>query len=224
MNERVFSALVIPIYFISSLLYRYTLKSTCWLYLPLIYVTHLPGRLRDGEGRLIWALALPSKFIEGIRFLLALLTLGVAVVALIDAAALHDLLTKVGAGETPVTIFSLLVVLDFGDMRPWHYFTLPSAALTIPLFLGLDSIRKEEKAGDSIRKEEKAGAGIDALGWKIGTAIFANRVRNLLVGIWLVLALYYFADYAYGRCQLPDWMASGLEWLFGSLTCPASGN
>jgi len=169
--------------------------------------------LRDGEGRLIWVRALPAKFIEGIRFALAVLTLGIAVFALIDAAALYALLTAAGAGETPVTIFSLLVVLDFGDIRPWHYFTLPSAALTILLVLWLDSIRKDEKAG----------ATIDALGWKIHLAIRADRVRSLLVYIWLVLALYYFAEYAYGRCRLPDWIASWLQWRFGPLACPAPG-
>ena len=38
------------------------------------------------------------------------------------------------------------------------------------------------------------------------------------------LALYYFADYAYGRCLLPDWIASWLEWRFGPLACPAPSN
>ena len=213
-GTKFYGAILITIFFIPSLLYRYSIKSTCWLYLPLIYLAHLPGRLRDSEGRLIWVRALPAKFIEWIRFALAALTLGIAVFALIDAAELLALLEKAGAGETPVTIFSLLVVLDFGDMRPWHYFTLPSAALTILLVLGLDSIRKEEAAG----------ATIDALGWKITTAIFADRVRSLLVYIWLALALYYFTDYAYGRCRLPDWMASWLEWRFGPLACPAPGN
>lgn len=213
MDEKILGAILIPIVFLPSLLYRYSIKSTCWLYLPLIYVAHLPGRLRDAEGRLIWVRALPAKFIEATRFGLAVLTLGIAFFALIDAAALRALLTAAGARETPVTIFSLLVVLDFGDIRPWQYFTLPSAALTILLFLLLDSIRKEEAAG----------ATIDALGWKIGTALFADRVRSLLVYSWLALALYYFAEYAYRGCLLPDWMASWLEWRFGPLTCIASG-
>ena len=177
-------------------------------------MAHLPGRLRDGAERLIWVRALPAKFIEGIRFALAVLTLGIAFFALINAAALHALLTAAGAGETPVTVFSLFLVLDFAKMHPWQYFTLPSAVLTILLFLWLDSIRKEAAAG----------ATIDARGWKIGTAIFADRVRSLLVYIWLALALYYFAEYAYGRCPQPDWMASWLEWHFGPLTCPAPGS
>ena len=206
--------LFIPVLFIPSLLYRYSLKSTCWLYLPLIYLAHLPGRLRDGEGRLIWVRALPGEYIEWFRFWLAVLTLGIAFFALINAAALHALLKAAGAGETPVTIFSLLLVLDFGDIRPWQYFTLPSAALTIFLVFWLDSIRKKEAAG----------ATIDALGWKITTAIFADRVRSLLVYIWLGLALTYFAEYAYGRCLLPDWMVPLLEWRFGPVACPASGN
>ena len=210
-GEKTFQATFILIFFVPSLLYRYSIKSTCWLYLPLIYLAHLPGRLRGGEGRLVWTRALPAKFIEGIRFALAVLTLGIAVFALIDAAELLALLKAAGAGETPVTIFSLLVVLDFGDIRPWQYFTLPSAGLTILLVLWLDSIRKEEAAG----------ATIDALGWKITTAIFTDRVRSLLVYIWLGLALYYFAEYAYGRCLLPDWITSSLEWRFGPPTCAA---
>ena len=55
---------------------------------------------------------------------------------------------------------------------------------------------------------------------------FIRRVNARLGGteIWLGLALYYFAEYAYGRCRLPDWMASWLQWRFGPLTCPAPGN
>ncbi len=117
--NKIYSAIVIATFFVPSLLYRYSIKSTCWLYLPLIYLAHLPRELRDGEGRLIWVRALPAKFYEWIRFALAGFTLGIAFFALINAAALRDLLTAAGAGETPVTIFSLLVVLDFGDIRPW---------------------------------------------------------------------------------------------------------
>ena len=43
-GDKIFGALLIPVLFIPSLLYRYSLKSTCWLYLPLIYVAHLPER------------------------------------------------------------------------------------------------------------------------------------------------------------------------------------
>ena len=176
-------------------------------------MAHLPERLRDGEGRLIWVRALPSKIYEWIRLGLAVLTLGFAFIALISPAALYALMTA--AGETPVTVFSLLFVLDFGDIRPWHYFTLPSAALTIVLFLWLDNIRKDEAAG----------ATIDAGGWKISTAIYANRVRSMLVIIWIGFALYYFVEDAYSQCLLDDWMAPLLEWRFGPLpACPALSN
>ena len=95
---------------------------------------------------------------------------------------------------------------------PRHFETIraPLPALTIFLVFWLDKIRKREAAG----------ATIDALGWKIRLAIRAGRVRCLLVYIWLGLALYYFAEGAYGRCLLPDWMVSWLEWRFSPRACP----
>lgn len=193
--------------FVPSLLYRYSVKSTCWLYLPLIYVAHLPKRMRDINGKLVWIRSSPAKLIEVIRLFIAAVTLAVAAAALVDATALRVILSA--AGETPVSIFSLLVVLDFSEIRPWQYFTLPSAGLTVVLYFWLDGIRKEETAG----------ATIDALGWQISAAVFASRVRDLLVYIWLGIALYYFAEFSYHQCRLPEGMMSWMEWHFGPQCC-----
>ena len=49
--NRVFTCFGIPIFFLLSLLYRYSLKSTAWLYLPLIYIVRLPTKLSDAAER-----------------------------------------------------------------------------------------------------------------------------------------------------------------------------
>ncbi len=51
------------------------------------------------------------------------------------------------------------------------------------------------------------GAKDDVSGLRVRTLIWLSRLRNLLVFFWVVITVYYFAEYAYGRCPFYDWMA-----------------
>ena len=112
---------------------------------------------------------------------------------------------------SPIRLWAWAPLTDQKTPRHFETIRAPLPALTIFLVLWFDSIRKEEAAG----------ATIDALGWKIRLAIRAGRVRCLLVYISLGLALYHFAAGAYGRCPLPDWLVSWLEWPFSPPASPA---
>ncbi|MEM7428934.1 MAG: hypothetical protein AAF441_22845 [Pseudomonadota bacterium] len=213
----------IPIWFPPSLLYRYALKSTFWLYAPLIYVFSIPAAWKEPGNLLDWAEALPSMFIEWLRLGMALVTLGLAGYALYDAAGLGQVLGAMG--EAPLTVFHLALVLDWSRLQPWHFFTLPSAALTVILFFWLDVIRRQVRALRKRMSEEgqlAEGAAIPlppGAGWKLRAAVIANQLRTLCVSIWMALALYYFADFAYAQCKVFDWMITPMSWIFGPQAC-----
>ncbi len=106
-------------------------------------------------------------------------------------------------------------MLDFSELPIWHRFSLPAAVLTVGLFFALNSLAVDLQTG---AKDDVSGLRVRALIW-------LSRLRNLLVYCWIVITLYYFAEYAYGRCPFDDWMAPLLEWHFGPPpACPAPGN
>ncbi|MGB0798914.1 MAG: hypothetical protein ACPGRD_06315, partial [Planktomarina sp.] len=75
------------IIFVPSMLYRYSIKSTCWFYFPLIYLTaKLP------ETRLIWARAYSREVMTRVSVVMALITIILFGFAAVQPAELARLL------------------------------------------------------------------------------------------------------------------------------------
>ena len=145
----------------------------------------------------------------------AVVALFAAVLAYTDYKALTDLVGAVQRGNLQATPLAYLLVLDFSELPIWHWFSLPAAGLTFGLFFVVNSLAVDLQTG----------AKDDASGLRVRALIWLSRLRNLLVYCWIGITLYYFAEYAYGRCLLDDWMAPLLEWRFGPPpTCPAPGD
>ena len=141
----------------------------------------------------------------------AVVALLAAVSAYTDYKALTDLLGAVQRENLQATPLAYLLVLDFSHLPVWHRFSLPAAVLTVGLFFALNNLAVDLRTG---AKDDVSGLRVRALIW-------LSRLRNLLVYIWIGITIYYVADYAYGRCLLPDWMTPLLEWRFGPPpTCP----
>ena len=207
---KAFALLGIATLFLPSLLYRYSLKSTCWFYAPLIYVAHLPAKLRDGDERLLWIRMQLSRPVIWLRLALAILTLTLAVFAAIDPDKLGSLLQAMGAGDLPGNPFALAFVLDWSSFQPWHYFTLPSAILTLILF-GQHS---------DLRARLTHGGAVDPFGVKVRALFAAERLRSLCVAGWLVLAFYYTAGWLYQCAGLTGWLARVFAMAYGPASCP----
>jgi hypothetical protein len=116
-----FLVLIIPGY-----VYRIGIKSTFWVYLPLVYVARRANLLSDIESRKEWA-----------RRLLAVITLvGFATTNLLlhSRQGWVDLLSvKV------VSPIEYLFLIDIRSIRPWQMFQALSAAITIYLYFEADS-------------------------------------------------------------------------------------
>ncbi|MCP4182482.1 MAG: hypothetical protein GY761_04095 [Hyphomicrobiales bacterium] len=213
-SNKINIAITLPIIFILSLFYRYSLKSTCWLYLPLIYVAHLPGRLQDGEERKAWLMGHTSKIQSWASLVFAVGSLVFAELAYTDYGMFTDSQDTVQKYNLQAVPLTYLLVLDFSTFPIWHWFSLPAALLTVGLFFAINYLAVD------IETRPKA----DVSGLHARTLIELSRLRNILVYIWIFITLYYFTETAYGMCKLPDWMTPWLEWYFGNLTCPASNN
>jgi hypothetical protein len=103
LSDILISVLYRPVLYLPSLLYRYSLKSTAWLYLPLIYIAYLPGKLRGVEGRKVWVGYAGRTFLDWLGVVAALAALVVAVHAAIDLPALAELGMSGAVSGLPVT-------------------------------------------------------------------------------------------------------------------------
>lgn len=59
--------------------------------------------------------------------------------------ALRKLVAAAEMGEVPLNVFILPLVLDVSGLRPWQFFLVPSAILTIWLFFWLDRLGKRTR-------------------------------------------------------------------------------
>ena len=217
-SNSIIAAIFLTIVFLPSLLYRYSLKSTCWLYFPFIYIATAPAPMRSAEERFKWAASQPGKRVEWVRMLLACVTLivfaaGIAV-PMLAAERLPALLLSAGLGEVPISVFSLILVLDWGQihLKPWQWLTLPSAAITVALFFWLDSIGRDVAAG----REDPS------LGWQSRVAYLLDRARTVLVIGWLLLAFAYAMQAFHEECDTDPNMQWLLDQAFGPCTAPGA--
>jgi hypothetical protein len=132
---KVADAILLIAFFIPAYAYRLSIKATCWVYLPLIYIahegdtgistTHLLDRL---GGRKEWA-----------RRILALATFtGFIFTTLafnLTPALPHIIGTKV------VSPLEYLFLIDLSTLKIWQIFSLLSALITLYLFFEAGEIR-----------------------------------------------------------------------------------
>lgn len=119
--ERPVAVFILLLCYIPALAYRYSIKSTCWLYLPLIYLVTLPGNLQDRDTRAKWLQAFSTKALNWAFLILAAITLLIAVAAAINPAALAAILGQ----NIPVSAFSIWFVLDLATSSPGNLSPCP---------------------------------------------------------------------------------------------------
>lgn len=122
--SRVFSIIALAICYLPALAYRYSIKSTCWLYLPVIYLSTTPVILKDSESRAKWIMALSTKVWEWARLVIAFVTLSVSFAAFVVPARL----AAVFGDDFPVSLFSFGSFLTL--MKFCHGNTLRFRALS----------------------------------------------------------------------------------------------
>ena len=172
---RVTAAVVAPIWFAPALFYRWSLKSTCWLYLPLIYL-FWPRCGSKEDDRLMLDKLYDSRW-ENLRRLLAL-----AVVASAAMATLHIdqwLALKTAFPQAPM-LFSLWA-FDLRALAPWQWFSLVTAAATFYLYFHTDDLLKVLKVRETVAPMAE----------EVRRLLLLQRVRYLCTVAFYVLALGY---------------------------------
>nr|VFJ91297.1 MAG: hypothetical protein BECKH772A_GA0070896_100309 [Candidatus Kentron sp. H]VFJ99183.1 MAG: hypothetical protein BECKH772C_GA0070978_1002923 [Candidatus Kentron sp. H]VFK00560.1 MAG: hypothetical protein BECKH772B_GA0070898_101951 [Candidatus Kentron sp. H] len=223
---------LILIWFLPGLLYRWSLKSTCWLYLPLLYLGGGLGRSRTPEEEAkekgLFVTGLYKGRVEGLRRWLAL---GVLASAIITTALNHpalgagirgaldrfplllqsflwgfDRLTEHAANLTYLWAFNL----NGWDLAPWQWLNLLGAVLTGALYFYSDRVNRAW----TLAKEPNPNAPPEA--GHVARLLRLTRARNLCVFFYVPLALGYAVLAlgglgGFGKGDLTGW----LGWLGG---------
>lgn len=196
-----------------SLLWRLSLKSTVWFYIP-IFLMSQQGALADPEARKIQLTSEPPLLTTW-GFYVSVFGLMLAVVAAINLVTAYDIWQGLD-GEAPFSPIAWLFVVDWGYFinQPWKWFSFPATILTVVMYLWADHIRKRR---DGIKKNDLNPDELCNIDGTIGTTIYRmDRARNALVIMSFLIGLWFFAKMAYFDNQLTPldpWLAS----IFGPL-------
>lgn len=178
-------SLAVPILYFPALIWRWSIKSTAWFYLPLLWVGRGWQNIR-GEQLLIWAKGYSRKWLNIVGFLVAVILLTVSLVALIVPKELFDLQQTLKDAGAPLPVIGLAFVMDWQSLgaQPWQWFYLPSWVLTLMLFFLIDN------QGTDIEKGAEAGPRLATLRrW-----MWVGNVRTVLTNLGLLTAMLYFLE------------------------------
>ncbi|MFN3077153.1 MAG: hypothetical protein ABT940_09790 [Alphaproteobacteria bacterium] len=195
------SAIAIPIFFAPALFYRLSLKSTFWLYYPLIYLTS------GGKPPAEWTWEDVDKLyggrLEWLRRGLGFMVLTSTVVS--SFQLLEALRLTREYHSAPMLMY--LFAFDLRHLAPWHWFALTAAAITfIVIFLSDDAYRPFRMG---YRTDPPGERRVLWLAW-------LTRLRNVATVMGLLLAVGYVvvAMVPIDLAHLPGGL-SFLVWLYG---------
>lgn len=194
-----FSLFGVPLIFFPAIVWRWAIKSTAWFYLPLLVIGRF-GLGIDDDERSKLATVHSGKVLNIVSFLISLIAVGAAAWAMFRPDFLSEMLATTQAQGAPIPPLAYILVLDWSIIRnqPWQWFYLPSAMISLVLFVAYNAIGRNIAAGiPSVRFHSKLR--------------FMRRLGNLslmLTLTGLAIALWHFARAMWSWQELRD----GLLW------------
>jgi len=195
MNEKFLGIFVTLFLYIPALLWRYSLKSTVWFYVPLIYVARRGKFGEPARRRLMIDRSQPP--LEWLGAVVAATMLICAILALVDWFAVFGQMQHIEV----LGPFGWLLVFELSELwdQPWQIPNILSAILTLVIFFWIGSLRSSRK--QLIKTGEDPETAMDrAFSTERHpglTLYYLNRLRTVLVVVSLVIGFWYFAKGSY---------------------------
>jgi hypothetical protein len=201
---RLMNLFIFPFFFIPAYAYRLSIKSTCWLYLPLVYIasdidfSFSPAHLLARLGRT------PK---EWLRRLLALATLGGFIFITLGAGFIAEPSEFLAAKF--VSPLEFLFLINFHSVKPWQIFNLLGAVITIYLFFAAGDVRVDHDYARDKQSQASLTRKVQWLKILMRTRNVSSAILVLILGIHVLLLFSPLATY------LPTFILSGLRWFYG---------
>lgn len=183
--------------FLPSWIYRISLKSTAWLYAPLLWVSYVPHRLRSQSGRLVWVGYAGRTLWDWFVLVSALGVILYAGVVAYDPTAYKE--ARLATEGQPFTPLHFLFAINPREFGLWYWITLPSAFITLALMIWLDKIRRFIQSGGEMRARSA----------EVRLILILDQVKNALTILWIIMSFISFVMTAWELGHLPEYF-SGL--------------
>lgn len=199
--------------FFPAQLWRWSIKSTCWFYAPL-YLLSSVGAEKDRQKRK-HALAASPGFIGWVAMVYAVVVLLVAIINAVDWGAAFEQWESIG-NAAPFSPLAWWFITDWSKFieRPWQWFHLPAAVLTLVCFFWLDQIGRRRKAAIQLSDSPDRYYSLSEHPGK--TIYRLQRIKQWLVTAAMFTGIWYFSKWAYEFGALPSWIKPFLSTFFSS--------
>ena len=195
--------------FLPSVLYRYYLKSTAWLYFPLIWLVHVPRGIRNVDGKLKWDRAQGRSLLDIIFILLALVVLAYAVIRAFDWKAFLEVWEVIAGSDLLVTPWLMLAGIDFGRLDLWYWIPTLSAFFGVVTFFWSNQLQAYAKGNSEYHPPQ----------WVLWAILKLNSGKNWLAIVWIFYGIYTLVLALYLVCRLPEAASPWLAIMLGPNTC-----
>lgn len=165
--------------YISSIFYRFSIKSTFWFYIPLLFLVKTPSIIEDNSQKVGEFLSsLYETYWAKFRFILALITLFGFIYSYFNYVGFTNL-------NIPFGQFLILFYIDISSFEVWRIFQLSIVISTIFIFLGANAIRVPKISNNLELKKDL----------KVLTIFYLNIFRNWVSFFYFSSAFLYLFFY-----------------------------
>lgn len=167
--------LIIPIFYLCTIFYRFSIKSTFWFYIPLLFLVKTPSVIEDNSQKVGEFLSsLYETYLAKWRFNLALITLVGFICSSFNYLDFKNL-------NIPFGQFLILFYIDISTFEVWRFFQLSIVISTIVIFFGANAIRVPKISNNLELKKDL----------KILIIFYLNIFRNLVSFFYFSSAFLY---------------------------------
>ena len=165
--------------FIFSIFYRFSIKSTFWFYIPLLFLVKTPSVIEDNSQKVGEFLSsLYETYLAKWRFFFALITLFGFIYSYFNYVDLVSL-------NIPFGQFLILFYIDISSFEVWRIFQLSIVISTIFIFIGANAIRVPKISNNLELKKDL----------KILVIFYLNIFRNWVSFLYFSSAFLYLLFY-----------------------------
>jgi hypothetical protein len=184
LQDFVIGAMYFCILFIPAYCYRLSIKSTCWLYLPLVYIASERDFALSPEHLLARLQKTPK---EWLRRLLALATLSGFIFTTFLGSLTAKPLDLLGAKL--VSPVEFLFLIDINTVKPWQFFNLVGAIITVYLYFAAGDVRVDYVYSRDQHSHASLTQKVQWLKMLMRTRNVSSAILILILGVHALLLL-----------------------------------
>ena len=196
----------LAIFFLPSLIYKIYLKSTFWIYFPLVWVAHIPARSKGASEWLVWDQKQERTIAAWIKFFVSLLTIAGLFVWVIDWPKVFDAMNVAKQSQFPFHYFLLFTAIDTDFLQSGWSFSLYLIALGAAVS-GVVAFYWTYRLHLKMQIEPNFVPGQ----FQIRALLILHNIKNLFSLAWITTGFYMLIFILHIQGRLPDWSQGWLD-------------